>query len=247
MVFFFNFIKLMSNFQFPISNYEDKAISCGIISVDDKQRGELLFELLIALSIAAIVLTLGGQLVSLGLRASKVANNRGVGTGLFEEMFAAVDGVAGEKWINLYGLTKNSDYHPTISSGSWVFTAGSEVVTIDGIDYTRSFKVQNVCRNGSGVITGLTDSSGTAVGGSGCSGSGGNFDPSTEFVTFQVSWPNYPALVVNRYITRWRNKVCTQTSWGSTGSGVNSCPDTKYETKTNLNSGASLEICSGGC
>jgi hypothetical protein len=71
----------MSNFQFPISNYEEKAISCGIISVDEYQRGQLLFELLIALSIAAVVLTLGGQLVSLGLRASKVANNRGVGTG----------------------------------------------------------------------------------------------------------------------------------------------------------------------
>lgn len=215
--------------------------------IERAEHGQVLIELLISLAVAAVILSLGAQLIYVTLQASKISGRKNVATSLLEEMFAGMQGTARAQWQNLYGLTKNSDYHMTTSSGTWAFATTVETVTVDGIAYTRSFKVQNVCRSTGGVITGITDSTGTATGASACTGSGGNFDPSTELVVAVVSWPDNQSVMTNRYIERWGNKVCTQTAWSATGSGVLTCPDTHYGSSTNLTTGTTLQICPSGC
>ena len=204
-------------------------------------------ELLIVIAVAAIVLGVGSQLVLVSIRSNKNVGENDASVQLRQEVYEAVISVATAKWQNVFNLLHDGTvYHPTISSGSWILTSGTENVTIDGIVYTRSFTVQHVCRVASAPrsITGITDTSGSATT---CAGSGGTFDPSTEQVSTTVSWPNGTTLTGADYITRWRNKVCNQTTWSSTGSGPATCPSTLYDTKTNITTGSNLQLCLGGC
>lgn len=207
------------------------------------QEGQLLLEVLVAVAAAAVIMSLGGPLVVVSLRSNQVSSEKNVGYGLIQETFEAVRGATTEKWQNLFNLSEGStNYFPQQSTGKWILTAqsGSNAdVPINGITYTRTFTVQNVCRSGV-AVTGITDSGGSTTA---CTGAGGSHDPSTQRVTATVSWPNADAITFSEYVTRWRNKACLQTSWSTGGSsGVKTCPDTTYDTATSLTTGPSLTI-----
>lgn len=212
----------------------------------DPRSGQLLLEILIVVSASAVVVALGAQLVYISARGNKIASESAVGFGLAEETFEGVRAASTEKWQNIYDLTKGSTaYYPQQSSGKWVLTAGQEDVIINNTTYTRSFTVQNTCRDAaSRNITGITDSSGAATT---CSSSGGTHDPSTQRVSTTISWPDADTVSWNEYVSRWRNKVCVQTSWSGSGSGPVTCPSTAYDAKTNITAGDNLQLCAGGC
>lgn len=213
------------------------------------QSGQLLLEILIAITIAGVILALGSQITVVSLVSNKVAAERNVGLGLLEETIEGVQSVASEKWQNLYNLTHGTaNYYPQQLEleGKWILTSGSEEVALNNITYTRSFNVRNVCRDTTTRhITGITDSDGTATT---CNSSGGIFDPSTEKVTATVSWPNASPLLSEEYFAgRWRNKACNNTSWVTDGdTNVHVCPSTSYGTKTNIDtSNNELKLCDG--
>lgn len=212
-----------------------------------KPRGTILVEVLIVIAIAAIVTTLSAQTIYVSMVGTKSSSNRETAAALLMETFESVDNIASERWQNIFDLNKDgSPYYPSASGGSWRVLPGSEQVAVGEEIYTRSFIVQNICReDATKAITGVTDGSGSAVT---CAGTGGVFDPSTEKITVTVTVPDGDPHIENSYITRWRNKVCVQTLWSGSGSiGVKICPDTTYETRTNMTTGNSLELCSGGC
>lgn len=210
------------------------------------RSGQLLLEILVAISAAALVVGLGAQLIFVSLQANKGAAEKNVALGLLEETLEAARDATGEQWQNLYNLVKNDSHHPEKSGGKWVIATGTENVAIDSITYTRSFVVQNVCRDNSNRnITGITDSNGSST--TACTVSDGSPDTSTQKVTVTVSWPNAPSLLAGEYVTRWRNKVCSQTSWASQSSATSTCPVTTYGSSTNITTGTSLQLCSGGC
>ena len=170
-------------------------------------------------------------------RSSKIAADTTVALGLVSETHEAVRAVAHEKWQNLFNITKNSAYYPQASSGKWTLTAGTQTVTINNINYSRSFITQNMCRNQTsqifGDVTGITDGP-TVTDGTftTCTVSGGAYDPSTQKVTVTVSWMGDTGITTSEYVSRWRNKICNQTSWQTAGSsGSKNCPDTTYDTK----------------
>ncbi len=204
------------------------------------QRGQLLLEVLVAVAIIVIIATVGIHLIYTSLVGTKSAGDRNVGLGLTEETFEAVEAAATEKWQNLYDLTKGSaNYHPQKSSGQWVLTSATEDVVINSITYTRSFTIQNVCRDDTTrAVTGITTSGGSTTD---CA-SGSSHDPSTQRVTAVVSWPNADALTSSQYLSRWRNKLCEQTTWSGTSGEVKDCPDTTYESATDITPGESLEL-----
>lgn len=213
-------------------------------------KAQFLLEILVVIGVAAVIVTLGAQLIGVSLQSTKRASEREVGLALVEETFEAVRSAALEKWFDLYSpaIAKNSNYYPTKSAGKWVITnAGAETVTINGINYTRSYLVQNICRDSSTKnVTGITDANGTTVT---CTGSGGTYDPSTQKLTVNVSWPNADTLSSSEYITRWANRACLQTNWGggATGPGTGvSCPVTgtvtTYDTQTNIDFGTTGSI-----
>lgn len=216
------------------------------------EKGQLLLEILIAITIAGVILGLGSQSIVLSLRGNKGANEKNIALGLLEETMEAVRNASGEKWQNLFNLTHGStQYHPIQSAGKWDISSagatGSESVVLNSITYTRYFNVRHLCRdNSTRNITGVTDTDGSATT---CVSSGGTFDPSTQKVTGNVSWPNASALTAEEYLAgRWRNKACNNTGWATGGnSSVNTCPSTNYDTKTNINTSVNteLKLCNG--
>lgn len=79
--------------------------------------------------------------------------------------------------------------------------------------YTRSFKIENVSRDGSGNIQTIYDST--------------KEDPSTQKITATVSWGTSSNLTISEYITRNRNDVTQESDWsgGNFDSGASEAID----------------------
>jgi type II secretory pathway pseudopilin PulG len=210
------------------------------------QQGQLLLEILVVVGITAIIGSIAAQIIYAGMVGNKVSSERNIALGLAEGTFEEVQNVAIEKWQNIYNLNKGSTaYYPQESSGKWIISSGSEQVVVGNITFTRYLYIKNVCRESSGDgrnITGVTDSNGSATT---CTTSGGVFDPSTQKIVVTVSWPAAGANPVSMsdFISRWPNKSCNQTSWQTSGSsGAKNCPDTTYDSATDLDVGTELQL-----
>lgn len=185
------------------------------------QKGSLLIEILVAVSVFAVLASIGAQALVVSLSSNVAAEKKTSGAHLLSEMMGAIHAASDESWQNLYGLTKSAHYYPSISGGKWVLVAGDELVSVGNASFTRYFTVVNVSRNLStprDIETTYTFA---------------NDDPSTQLVSATVTSTTTDALTVSEYFFRWRNKVCSQTSWSSSGSsGVNTCSDTTYDSKS---------------
>jgi hypothetical protein len=198
------------------------------------QSGQLLLEILVAVAAAAVIVTLGAQTTYVSIKGNKVAGDKNVALGLAQETLSAIDGVATEKWQNVYNLTKGStSYYVATSSGKWIVATGTQSYSLNNISYSRSFVIQNVCRaTSTRSILGITDATGSATT---CATNGGAHDPSTQKVIITITWPETDPLSESAYITRWRNKTCTQTEWSTGGEGpAGTCPSLLYSTSTNI-------------
>jgi len=192
-------------------------------------------EILITITVVAVVAGIGSQLIVGSLRSNKFSNERNAALGLVEETFEAVRNSSSERWQNIYDLTKDTaQYYPQQSSGKWQIAAGTESVVVNGITYTRYFNISNVSRDTSSRNIENTYNS-------------ANNDPSTQKITTTVSWPDAEPMISSEYITRWRNKACLQTDWQSVGSGTSTCPANNYGSASNITTGNNLQLCAGGC
>ena len=66
------------------------------------KKGSLLLELLIVISLLAIILSVGSQAVFVSLQSGKVSGERDVAMGLANEEFEAVRGSTEENWQTIY-------------------------------------------------------------------------------------------------------------------------------------------------
>jgi hypothetical protein len=177
--------------------------------------GQILLEVMVAMSIAAVVVVLGSQLIYVSLLGNKAAQDNDIASGLLQEVFAAVQASATENWNNVYSLTHGATvYYPQKSAGKWVLVAGTESVPLNLAAYSRFFTIQNVCRDiniANKAIVGVSDSSGSAITCNNISNS--RLDPSTQKIIVTVSWPGGQTKSESSYLTRWRNKICTNTNW----------------------------------
>jgi type II secretory pathway pseudopilin PulG len=200
------------------------------------ETGGLLIEVLVAISIFAIIAAIGAQVTVISLRSTTSAAEKDVATYLLTEMFEAVRAATEEQWHSLYNLTKNTArYYPQQSNGKWILTAGDETVTINGITYTRYFTVTNASRD---PVTRSIDATYSV----------GQDDPSTQQITGVVVWPRQNPLTATKYIFRWRNKICTQSEWSNPGvGGVAPCNGGGYTSASNVTASTSIQLCSSGC
>jgi hypothetical protein len=192
------------------------------------ERGQLLLEILISVGIAAIVLALISQLAFASLRATKAAAESGVASGLIEGEFDAIEAVAFEKWQKIYDLNKSTSdhYYATTTAGAWTVSAGDESLIINDLTFVRFFTISNVCRDNTTKAIIIT------AGVPPCT-AGNSDDPSVQKITVNLSWSG-GSLSRAKYLTRWRNKTCSQTSWTGTGAGPANCPSTLYESPTSV-------------
>lgn len=223
-----------------IKSYKPKSDAASVAD----QRGQLLLELLLTISVAAIVLAITGSLVYVSARANQNSVRQTTALGLAQETLEAVNAATKENWTNLSGLTAGTtQYSPAISSGKWIINSGSATVTLDSIAYTRSFVTQNICRDSSTRnITGITDTNGSTTA---CTTSGGAYDSSTQKVTATVGWGTFGnSLSQSEYFARWANKTCTQTSWagGASASAAACTGGTTFTNSSSVTTGADLHL-----
>lgn len=193
-----------------------------------KKSGSLLLELLIVIGVVAIVVPLVAQIVVSSLNMNKWTMENKIATSLVDEELKAIDSVSFEKWQNIYSKIKLSTahYYTVNSGGAWSLSLGDESLVVNSLNYTRYFTISNVCRDditGSVIVASSTSPCTT----------GNSDDPSTQKITVTVNWQN-GTLSKDYYLTRWRNKICAQTSWSGVGSSPVSCPSTTYESATNI-------------
>ena len=198
------------------NKYTNKINSCS--------RGSLLLELLIVISLIAIILSFSANAMFLSMRSSKTSGDRDTASALATEALEATRSVIEEDYQNIYGLVKSSGhYYPIQSGGKWVLFAGDETIVLNNTSYTRYVTVNNVSRDGStrniqNTYSALDD------------------DPSTQKVTVTVSWPNGSPVSISEYFFRWKNKVCDQPGWVTAlpGNSVANCGDTTFDSKDSV-------------
>ncbi|MFA5997420.1 MAG: hypothetical protein WC791_02915 [Candidatus Paceibacterota bacterium] len=208
-------------------------VSCSA----SRTRGALLLELLVAVAILASILSISAQSVYTSLQSGKISSESDVATGLANETLEAVRAISDEKWQNIYDLAKATPFHVEQSGTKWATSTGSENIPLNTASYERSFVVNNVSRD---PVTRLIETT----------YSGAHDDPSTQQVVVTVLWNGSGSpITISDYFVRWRNKVCTQTSWtgGTTGGGIACTGGTTYESSLNIATSTSLQICASGC
>lgn len=204
--------------------------------LNTKQKGSLLFEMLIVISLVAILLSVGANAVFLSMRSSKASEERDVANNLASVVLESVRAIAEEDWLNIYSLTKGGQhYYPSEVEGKWSLVEGDEVLNINNISYTRYLIIDNVSRNATtkDIETDYVLS---------------NDDPSTQKITVTVNWSQGSPVVISEYFYRWRNKICPQTEWTTpeSGSSVENCNTISYDEKESTidTSAGSLKLAS---
>lgn len=168
------------------------------------QKGQVLFEILLAVAVIVGVAAVSVQLSQMSLQSANVAGSRTVATNLSREAVEATRAISGENWVNFYNIIKGNQYHPEVQTGRWVLVSGSENITINGEAYTRFLTVDNVSRNpANGDIESTYNSA--------------NDDPSTQKVTVTAQKSGLADISYSEYISRWKNASPVQTGWQASG------------------------------
>lgn len=183
------------------------------------ESGFSLFEILIAMAVFSVVGVSLAQIISVSLQSDKTAGQKTVGLELAQETMNSLNSIATSQWNDIYNLTKGGGtlYYPvntTVLCGSvkWCVQEGSETITVEGLNFTRSFFPNNVSRTGTTIDT-IYNSA--------------NDDPSTQKITVQVSWfdiasgTELGSVSINKYFTRSRNAIAEQVEWDDSPAGTN--------------------------
>lgn len=204
------------------------------------QKGSLLAEALIAISITAIFAITVASLIMASIQSTKTGGMQTQSSFLAKEGIESVRSIISTDWNAIYKPLAASNkglsypYHPLINSNEWILSNGAENIDLGGIIYTREifiFDVKRSQQNGTGNI--LTDGSGYD-------------DPSTQLVTVKISAQGMRTIELSEYFSRWSNKIWKQQDWGG-GSGQEFWPTNnsvlnKYHTSQDIDDSSGLKL-----
>ncbi|TAN58529.1 type II secretion system protein [Patescibacteria group bacterium] len=218
--------------------------------------GQLLVEAVLAIALLGILAGIIGMAVNVSTQTNKASGKKTVAVALAQEAIEAVRAIkdnnetTGRGWNKIYEKNKGSGntYYPAntvplCGSAIWCLVSGSEEIVKDGVTYTRSLYIDNVCRdakNGGGDITATGACNETT-----------NFnDPSTQYVRVTVTASGISDIIVEEYLTRAKNETKV---WDSD----DTIPETTFKTGATCSStkvtgsgtSALIELSSvgGGC
>ncbi len=157
------------------------------------------------------VIMIGGvsTVLILSVRSSADADQFNSASRLASQELDNIRVFAEADWNAIYLATKyvdpgntNPHYLSVVNVGgktSFVINNGTTAVTVDSIEYTKSFYIENVERDEDDNIV----------------ASGGTDDPSTQKITVNVTWLDDKSLSVVGYLVRSRNVSALFSSWGA--------------------------------
>lgn len=172
-------------------------------------RGQSLIEALVALMVGVIMIGGVSTVLILSVRSSADADQFNSASRLASQELDNVRVFAEADWNAIYLATKyvdpgntNPHYLSVVNVGgktSFAINNGTTAVTVDSIEYTKSFYIENVERDEDDNIV----------------ASGGTDDPSTQKITVNVTWLDGQSLSVVGYLVRSRNVSALFSSWGA--------------------------------
>lgn len=194
------------------------------------RSGQVLLEIIIAGVIIIFIALAVVQGISSSLRGIDQTSAKTVGVFLSRELVEAARAIAMENWRNVADIATSSevvasDYFATTSASKWVTSTGTEIIALNAINYTRSFRVYDVNR---------------ATSTSNIVSSGGFKDPSTIKLTTFINWTDLAGrndvFSQTVYFSRYTNDVFPQTQWlNRTGDVVvTSTYPTTFSTSSNV-------------
>ncbi len=155
-----------------------------------KQSGFSLVELIIAISIAGIILVGMTQVVAVAIETTERERRTIEALNLAEEGMEALRAMRDESWsANIQALANGTNYYLDVSGGNWEATGANPGFMLGR--YDRTFRLSEVFRDGNDDIS----SSGTS-------------DPNTRKVTMTVGWRERGAtttVVLDTYLTNFLN------------------------------------------
>lgn len=203
----------------------------------DKEKGQVLLELILAVAIVAIIIFLVSQLTFVSLRGQKSGGEQATATRLGQEEVEIARSIYASSWTDLFNFSKGADYFASrqVSPVRFIFATGQETVSIGGVNFIRKVQFFNVCRDSTtGNIINFTSSATCSL---------GIIDPSTQQIDLNVSWATGASVFWSEYFTRsLSNQVCQQSDWqlGADTAAVQNNPSAcaawqKFNSSTNIN------------
>jgi len=221
-----------------------KFFNLSIFQSFNRNKGQSLIEIIISLTIGAILIAAAAAAIIPTLRSSLESQNVQTANSLTQEYLDAIQNLSESNWFNIYnppGLKgPNSQFHLGMSGTAYQIFSGATSTTIGNQTFTRYFSIENVARDSCGIGNVTTSATTTCPGGPATSGVFN--DPSTEKITVTVSWPTNRLISRAEYLTRSQNKVFNQSDWSagpgqegpitSENSGFSSSNNINYSTSS---------------
>jgi prepilin-type N-terminal cleavage/methylation domain-containing protein len=152
------------------------------------QKGFSLVELMIAISLSAIILISMTQAVVVAVDTTERERHLIEATHLAEEGIEALRAMRNGSWsANIQTLENNIAYYPAISGGNWVMTGQNPGLAL-GV-YERTLQLAAVYRDANDNVS-----------------ASGTLDPDTRKVTMTVGWRERNAtttIVLETYLTNF--------------------------------------------
>ncbi|MDZ4231257.1 MAG: hypothetical protein U1C52_00490 [Patescibacteria group bacterium] len=200
----------------------------------DKEKGQSMFEVVVAIAIAALIVGSSVTAIVVSLRSGTANVAAQKAYGLAGQMLNNVRSYTEANWAEIYNLadkTSNGIYSFQVTATSSESTTlgiatTTEVITFssdsaeENIEYTTWFSVENVPRSGFNVI------------------GAGTGDPATQKITAHVSWDvggGARAIELVQYLSKVRTLTIAFDDWsGSSGVvGPVTGPTNDYYSVTN--------------
>lgn len=231
-------MKLLSYKNLGQNTSRDQRFDQRRRSAIDLRYGQALIEIITGIAVISIFLVGAVLVLTSVLKVGKVNRATQTAQDLETELLDNVRAINTAHWQNIYTLFpkgSSSHYNVTTTVNGLQVVSGDEPLLIDGINFTRYFYTENVCRGtgsgggeGAGDILGVSDTSSCSV---------GTEDPSTQRVTARVTWPaSGEGQSLSEFISRFSNITTEQVSWlgGPVGDSVAPKATTTFATSSNI-------------
>ena len=196
--------------------------------------GQILIEIILATLIATMILGAAASLIITNQKSSQISEQRNTAIFLAQEGVESMKSINENNWHKIF-LPPDGTGDKDTSKGSannyciiidtlnneWILTdiPADCDIEVNGIIYNRKINIDNTNREDT-TIENITTT-------------GGIDDPSTQKIKITVSYQMGKDIVVEQYLTRWRNQIFIQSDWSGGSGQVDFTDSTKYNSDDN--------------
>jgi len=196
--------------------------------------GQILIEIILATLIATMIIGAAASLIITNQKSSQISEQRNTAIFLAQEGVESMKSINENNWHRIF-LPPDGTGDKDTSKGSannyciiidtlnneWILT---DILTdcdieLNGIIYNRKINIDNTNREDTAIENITT--------------TGGIDDPSTQKVKITVSYQMGKDIVVEQYLTRWRNQIFIQSDWSGGSGQIDFTDSTKYNSDDN--------------